>query len=85
MVDVGCGTGTFACELAGRGLTVTGVDAAAASLSVARSKPRAGHLRHWVGGGPNHVRLHAVLPGPGADLEGPEGGVVPVGRGPGRP
>ncbi|HLR28669.1 MAG TPA: methyltransferase domain-containing protein [Ruania sp.] len=41
VLDVGCGTGTFACLLAERGLEVTGVDPAAASLEVARSKPGA--------------------------------------------
>lgn len=41
VLDVGCGTGTFACLLAGRGLAVTGVEPAAASLEVARAKPGA--------------------------------------------
>jgi SAM-dependent methyltransferase len=49
VLDVGCGTGTFACMLAGRGLDVTGVDPAAASLDVARAKPGAGAVR-WVHG-----------------------------------
>src|SRR5699024_3259444 len=34
--DVGCGTGTFACLLAGRGLRVTGVAPAAAAVASAR-------------------------------------------------
>lgn len=34
VLDVGCGTGTFACLLAERGLDVTGVDPAAASLDL---------------------------------------------------
>ena len=38
VLDVGCGTGTFACLLAGRGLDVVGVDPASASLDIARSK-----------------------------------------------
>lgn len=41
VLDVGCGTGTFACLLANRGLMVTGVDPAVASLEVARAKPGA--------------------------------------------
>jgi SAM-dependent methyltransferase len=39
MVDIGCGTGTFAILLASRGVQVTAVDPAEASLAVARAKP----------------------------------------------
>ncbi|MGA4987738.1 class I SAM-dependent methyltransferase [Nonomuraea bangladeshensis] len=49
VLDVGCGTGTFALMLAARGLEVTGVDPAAASLAVARAKPGAGRVR-WIHG-----------------------------------
>ncbi len=49
VLDVGCGTGTFACMLAGRGLAVTGVDPARASLDVARAKPGASAVR-WLHG-----------------------------------
>ena len=49
VLDVGCGTGTFACSLALRGLEVVGVDPAAASLDVARSKPGADVVR-WICG-----------------------------------
>jgi SAM-dependent methyltransferase len=38
VLDVGCGTGTFALMLAEKGLDVTGVDPALASLDVARAK-----------------------------------------------
>ena len=38
VLDVGCGTGTFACMLARRGVHVTAVDPARASLDVARTK-----------------------------------------------
>ena len=47
VLDVGCGTGTFALMLAGRGLDVTGVDPAQASLDVARGKPGAERIR-WI-------------------------------------
>ena len=49
VLDVGCGTGTFACRLASRGLAVVGVDPAAASLEVAASKPGAERVR-WIHG-----------------------------------
>ena len=38
VLDVGCGTGTFACMLARRGVHVTAVEPAQASLDVARTK-----------------------------------------------
>jgi SAM-dependent methyltransferase len=47
VLDIGCGTGTFACLLAGPGLEVIAADPAAASLEVARHKPGAGRVR-WV-------------------------------------
>jgi len=47
VLDIGCGTGTFACLLAGHGLEVIAADPAAASLEVARRKPGAGRVR-WV-------------------------------------
>ena len=47
VLDVGCGTGTFACMLAGRGIDVVAVDPAAASLDVARGKPGASAVR-WI-------------------------------------
>jgi ubiquinone/menaquinone biosynthesis C-methylase UbiE len=61
VVDLGCGTGTFACTLARRGLDVVGVDPAAASLAVARRKPGADGVR-WIGGDAT------ALPDVGADL-----------------
>ena len=49
VLDVGCGTGTFACLLAAGGLAVTAVDPDAPSLEVARAKPDADDV-HWVHG-----------------------------------
>lgn len=49
VLDLGCGTGTFACLLTARGLEVTGLDPAAASLAVARGKPHGDEVR-WVHG-----------------------------------
>jgi SAM-dependent methyltransferase len=49
VLDVGCGTGTFAILLADRGFEVTGVDPALASLEVARAKPGGDRVR-WIHG-----------------------------------
>ncbi|MGH9271806.1 MAG: class I SAM-dependent methyltransferase [Ilumatobacteraceae bacterium] len=49
VLDIGCGTGTLACVLARRGLEVVGVDPAAASLEVARTKPDADGVT-WICG-----------------------------------
>ncbi|WP_369200397.1 class I SAM-dependent methyltransferase [Streptomyces sp. PU-14G] len=49
VLDLGCGTGTFALLLAARGIEVTGVDPAAASLAVARAKAGGGAVR-WLCG-----------------------------------
>ena len=49
VVDVGCGTGNLAVRLAALGHTVIGVDPAAASLAVARTKPHA-HAVTWIEG-----------------------------------
>lgn len=49
VLDVGCGTGTFACRLAARGLTVIAVDPASASLDVARAKPGARRVTWMLG------------------------------------
>jgi SAM-dependent methyltransferase len=47
VLDVGCGTGTFACLLTRRGVEVTAADPAPASLEVARRKPGADRVR-WL-------------------------------------
>ncbi|MFJ6542502.1 class I SAM-dependent methyltransferase [Streptomyces sp. NPDC003656] len=49
VLDIGCGTGVFALSLARRGLEVTGVDPAEASVAVARAKPGAEQVR-WIHG-----------------------------------
>ena len=49
VLDVGCGTGTFALLLADRGVEVVGLDPAAGSLAVARAKPGADRVQ-WVHG-----------------------------------
>ncbi len=71
VLDIGCGTGTFACLLAGRGFNVTGVDPAAASLVVARAKPGAGRVC-WIQG------EAADLPPLQADLATMTGNVAQV-------
>lgn len=71
VVDVGCGTGSLAVRLAGRGLTVTGVDPAGASLDLARAKPGAASVT-WIHG------TAADLPPLGADLAVMTGNVAQV-------
>ena len=71
VVDIGCGTGTLACLLAPQGLTVTGVDPAAASLAVARRKPGAERVTWLHAGG-------TAVPQLGADLVTMTGNVAQV-------
>lgn len=59
IVDIGCGTGTFACELAGLGYGVTGVDPSAAMLEIARNRP-GGELVRWVKGDASRVAGSSV-------------------------
>lgn len=49
LVDVGCGTGTFAVMASAVGLSVTAVDPARASIDVARAKVGADRIRWYVG------------------------------------
>jgi len=71
VLDIGCGTGTFACLLALRGHDVPAVDPEAASLEVAGSKSGADHVR-WVRGHP------LALPARQVDLVTMTGNVAQV-------
>ena len=55
VLDLGCGTGTLCSALADAGHEVTGVDPAAAMLSVARNKPRARNIE-WLQSSAQHYR-----------------------------
>lgn len=71
VLDVGCGTGAFACLLADRGIEVIGVEPAEASLAVARTKPGAERVR-WIHGDAT------TLPSLTADLATMTGNVAQV-------
>jgi len=49
IVDLGCGTGLLACELAKRGHRVTGIDPSAHMLRVARARPQGDEVT-WIEG-----------------------------------
>jgi SAM-dependent methyltransferase len=53
VLDVGCGTGTFACLLAERGIAVVAVDPDGASVDIARAKPGGGAVQWFVGDAPS--------------------------------
>jgi ubiquinone/menaquinone biosynthesis C-methylase UbiE len=59
VLDVGCGTGNWACMLAERGFEVVGLDPAAASLDVARGKPGGQRVR-WIQGDVTSLPVLAV-------------------------
>jgi SAM-dependent methyltransferase len=59
VLDVGCGTGSLALLLAARGLDVTGLDPAGASVAVARGKPGADRVR-WLAGDAAHLPALSV-------------------------
>lgn len=61
VLDIGCGTGTFAIALAQRGINVTGVDPAAASLDVARQKPGATAVSWLLGTAPDAPAMQVDL------------------------
>ncbi|WP_167109431.1 class I SAM-dependent methyltransferase [Amycolatopsis granulosa] len=71
VLDVGCGTGSLAVLLAGRGRTVIGVDPAAASLEIARAKDTTGRVT-WIHGDATDV------PRAAADLAVMAGNVAQV-------
>ena len=70
-VDIGCGTGTFACLLALEGVDVTGADPAAAMLAVAARKQGA-ELVSWI-----HGRA-SDIPGRQADVVTMTGNVAQI-------
>jgi SAM-dependent methyltransferase len=53
VLDVGCGTGTFACLLASRGIDVVGVDPDEASVDIAKAKSGSDSVRWFVGDAPS--------------------------------
>jgi SAM-dependent methyltransferase len=61
VLDVGCGTGTFACLLAERGIDVVGVDPAGASLDVARRKQYGDRVTWVLGDATTLPRLQVDL------------------------
>jgi len=59
VLDIGCGTGSFACLLSEHGFQVTGVEPARASLDIARQKPNASHV-DWILGDASCLPSFAV-------------------------
>ena len=59
VLDIGCGTGTFACRLAARGIEVIGLDPAEASLKVAQTKPCSERVK-WIHGTVSNLPLLTV-------------------------
>lgn len=76
VIDVGCGTGSLAVRLAALGHAVTGVDPAAASLAVARTKPYADAVT-WIEGDATALAAPTNQP-PAADVAVMTGNVAQV-------
>ncbi|MFG2291948.1 class I SAM-dependent methyltransferase [Streptomyces sp. NPDC048603] len=76
VLDIGCGTGVFALLLAERGIEVTGVDPARASVDVARAKPGGERVR-WICADatalpPMHVDLVTMTANVAQAITGPQ-------------
>src|SRR5258708_40034257 len=61
VIDLGCGTGVFACRLAALGKEGVGIDPAAASLNVAKHKAYGDRVRWSTGTAAQLEGLHANL------------------------
>ncbi|MEM9580798.1 MAG: class I SAM-dependent methyltransferase [Pseudomonadota bacterium] len=57
ILDIGCGTGSFAVELAGLGYQVTGVDPAAGMIDFARRRPGSNRV-HWLASDVQGIKPH---------------------------
>ncbi|WP_114854245.1 bifunctional 2-polyprenyl-6-hydroxyphenol methylase/3-demethylubiquinol 3-O-methyltransferase UbiG [Brachybacterium sp. YJGR34] len=77
VIDVGCGTGSLSLRLAARGVAVTGIDPASASLEVARAKPGAERVT-WLHGTAEDLSAPGAGGGPGADAAVMTGNVAQV-------
>jgi len=62
IIDIGCGTGLLADELARRGYDVTGIEPSSAMLEVARRRAT-GRTVHWVHGDATAAPHRALRPG----------------------
>lgn len=61
VLDIGCGTGTFACALAEQGKDVTAVDPSSAFIDLARRKAGADDVRWIVGDASDLPELHVDI------------------------
>ena len=75
VLDIGCGTGSFALLLADRGIDVIGIEPARASIDVAKAKPGSWRVR-WVCG--DVTALPSLHPPPQVDLATMTANVAPA-------